>query len=71
MAEPRKPVVTTAGLDPSLARALEPVKQSLEIITGVRSNVRELKALKKDATLEDVISAVNKIMERLNASGTA
>lgn len=71
MAEPRKPVVTTAGLRPDLAKALEPVRQTLEIITGARSGIRELKALKKDAKLEDVITAVNQIMARLNSSGEA
>ena len=69
MVEPRKPVVTTAGLPAGLSRFLEPVKQCLEMITGVRSGIRELKGLKKDATLEEVIEKVNDIMRRINASG--
>ncbi len=69
MGEPRKPVITTAGLPVDIARALEPVKQSLEMITGVRSNVREIKGLPKEATNEQIIAKINEIARRLNASG--
>lgn len=71
MSEPRKPIITTSGLDPNTARVLEPVRQTLEMLTGVRSNVRELKGISKDATKEQIIAAVNAIMARLNASGKA
>lgn len=71
MSEPRKPVVTTAGLDPYLARALEPVKQTLEMLTGARSGLRELKGVPKDATAEELAEAINSIVARLNASGKA
>lgn len=71
MAEPRKPVVVTSGLSPDLARALEPVRQTLEMLTGSRSGMRELQAIPKDATTEQIIEAVNSIMARLNASGKA
>lgn len=69
MTEPRKPAITTSGLDPKTARVIEPIRQTLEMITGVRSNVRELKGLKKDASQEQIINALNAVMSRLNASG--
>lgn len=71
MAEPRKPTVVVSGLDPKTAKALEPIRQTLEMLTGARSGITELKGLSSDATLAEVISAVNKIMARLNASGKA
>lgn len=70
MPESRKPVITTSGIPPALARALEPVKQSIEMITGARQKAGELKALPKGAKLEDVIEKVNQIMARINASGS-
>lgn len=69
MTEPRKPTVTTAGIDPSLARALEPVKQCLELITGARSGVNELVGLRRESTLNDVVAKINEIISRINASG--
>ena len=71
MTEARKPAITTSGLDPKIARALEPIRQTLEMLTGVRSNVRELKGLGKDASQEQIVNAINAIMARLNASGKA
>lgn len=71
MVEPRKPVVTTAGIPSDLARAMEPVKQMLEMLTGRRSGIREIRALQKDATLAEVIERVNEIACRLNGSGDA
>lgn len=71
MAEPRKPVVTTAGLPPQLAKALEPLKQNVEMLTGARSGIREIKGLSKSATLLQVIDKVNAIIARLNATGKA
>ena len=69
MAEPRKPVITTAGIPANLAKTLEPVKQCLEMLTGARSNVREISGLQKDATKEQIIEKINAIARRLNASG--
>lgn len=68
--EPRKPVVTTAGLPEGLAKALEPVKQTLEMLTGRRSNVRELTKLSSEASKEEIVKKINSIMARLNGSGS-
>lgn len=70
MTEPRKPTITTSGLDPSIARVLEPVRQSLEMLTGARSGIKELDGLHTNASLSDVINKINEIISRLNASGT-
>lgn len=71
MAEPRKPVLVTAGLPPNLAHALEPIKQTLEMITGARNNIKELKGLRDGASITDIIGKINDIVARLNATGRA
>lgn len=65
----RKPTITTVGFSAELAKALEPVKQSVEMITGARVGMPELKGLPKTATLEQVIARLNDVIARLNASG--
>ena len=70
MAEPRKPTITTSGIDPQIARILEPVKQSIEMLTGVRSGLKELDGLPREASLTEAVAKINEIIARLNASGT-
>lgn len=65
----RKPTISVFGLSHELARALEPVKQSLEIITGSRAGMSELKGLSPDADTRAIVKKINEICERLNASG--
>lgn len=65
----RKPTITTAGLSPELAKALEPVKQSVEMITGARLGMKEINGLPTSATLEQVIGRLNEVIARLNVSG--
>ena len=67
MAEPRKPNINTSGLYPRLAKVMEPVKQSIDMLTGAR--LGELKGLPLDASSEEVIFKINEIVARLNASG--
>ena len=67
----RKPSIVTAGLPMELAKALEPVKQAIESITGARAGTSEMHALAQDASIGDVINKINEIITRLNASGTA
>ena len=70
MAEPRKPTITTSGIDPQIARILEPVKQSIEMLTGVRNGLEELDGLPREASLTEAVAKINEIIARLNASGT-
>lgn len=67
----RKPTINTFGLSPELARALEPVKQSIEMITGARNGMKALKKLSSDATTAEIADRINEIISRLNASGKA
>lgn len=70
MAEPRKPTIVVSGIDPQIARVLEPVRQSIEMLTGVRAGIKELKGLPQGASMNDVVEKINEIISRLNASGT-
>lgn len=48
-------------------RILSAMKESLELITGARG--KEIKILTPNATDAEVISKINEIITRLNASG--
>lgn len=52
-----------------LAKSMETVKQAVEMITGARPGMRELRGLGKGATQEEVIACINSIVARINASG--
>lgn len=66
---PRKPTIVTVGLKPELAKALEPVKQSIEMLTGARVGTPELYGLPQKTSGMALIGKVNEIIARLNASG--
>lgn len=50
-----------------LASVLDPLKQNVEMLTGVRGG--ELTQLESGATTAEIIQAINAIIARLNASG--
>lgn len=64
MKKPAIPSPTGLG---EVSRVLNPIKETLDIITGVRSG--EIETLDSDATLEDVVAKVKEIIARLNRSG--
>lgn len=66
----RKPTITTAGLSSELAKALEPVKQSVEMITGARIGMKEIAGLPQSTSARALVGKINEIIARLNASGT-
>lgn len=68
-AETRKPSISISGLPSNMARPLENMKQSIEMITGARPGMKELEGLPDDATLFDVVRRLNKVIARINASG--
>lgn len=68
--EVRKPTISIFGLSPELARALTPIKLSLDLITGRGTKEREIKGLKDSATNAEIIAKINEICRRINASGT-
>ena len=50
-AETRKPSISISGLPSNMARPLENMKQSIEMITGARPGMKELVGLPNDASL--------------------
>ena len=65
--KPGIPVVNTP--DRTLNQAIASIKENIEIINGARIGVGELRTLDPAATLTEVVSKVNEIIARLNASG--
>lgn len=68
--EIRKPTISIFGLSPELARALTPIKLSLDLLTGRGTRERELKGLPSNASYEEIVAKINEICRRINASGT-
>jgi hypothetical protein len=62
----RKPAIpsTFTIQDKSIAAVIGPMKENIEILTGVREGLIEL--LASDATTDQVIAKVNEIVLRLN-----
>lgn len=62
----KKPAIpTTLSIkDTSIATILRPMKENIEILTGIRSGAIE--HLPTDATLEQTVLKVNEIIARLN-----
>lgn len=65
----RKPSIPSVQpvKDTVVATVLIPMKETLEIITGVRGG--EINKLPEGSSLADVVTKVNEIIDRLNASG--
>ena len=63
----KKPAIpSTMGVsDPVARNMLSAIKENVEIITGVRSQV--IQPLPATATVTDAISKINEIIERINA----
>lgn len=62
----RKPAIPTTltVADRSIAAVLGPIKENIEIITGVREGL--IVPLQSDASLSDVISKLNEVIARIN-----
>jgi hypothetical protein len=65
--KPGIPAVNTP--DKNLNRAISAIKENIETISGARLGIGEIRTLNSTASLSDVISKVNEIIIRLNASG--
>jgi hypothetical protein len=63
----KKPAIpsTQQVADPVVASILRPIKENLEIMTGIRGGLIE--TLADNASLSDVISKINEIIGRINA----
>lgn len=65
----KKPSIpSVAFLPQDVARVVLPIKETVEMLTGARGG--ELSALSDSATTEEIITAINSIISRLNASGS-
>jgi hypothetical protein len=65
--KPGIPAVNTT--DRTLNQTIAAIKENVETITGARLGIGEIRTLDTTASLSDVISKVNEIIVRLNASG--
>lgn len=65
----KKPSIpTTSSMSPAMAQVLGPIKENIEIITGIRGG--PLSAIPADAPITQVINTLNQIIARLNATGS-
>ena len=63
MSHPAIPAVRTGQVE--LDRMLSSIKQSLDQLTGQARNVKKLEPLAADATLAQVVTRLNQVIERL------
>jgi phosphoribosylformylglycinamidine (FGAM) synthase PurS component len=63
MSKPSIPAVSVE--DPRAAALFRPIKENIEILTGVRTG--KVKKLPVDADLSAAISKLNEVIDRLNA----
>jgi hypothetical protein len=65
---PIPPAITTVA-DPTIGRILVALKQNVELINGVQAASPVLTQLPASASLAQVITMVNTIIQRLNYQG--
>lgn len=64
----KKPSIPpTSSLSPELARVLGPMKENIELITGVRGGA--VAPLAGTATTVEIIAKINEIITRINSTG--
>lgn len=62
----RKPAIPAVAVkDQTVAVLLRPIKENIEILTGLRGE--SLTKLDSSATLSEVITKLNEVIDRLNA----
>jgi hypothetical protein len=62
----RKPAIPAIAVkDQTIAVLLRPIKENIEILTGLRGE--SLTKLNSSATLSEVITKLNEVIDRLNA----
>ena len=66
----KKPGIPSVALqDQQLNSVVNAIKENIEIITGARIGVGEIRALSTPATTDQIVSKINEIIRRLNVSG--
>lgn len=67
----KKPSIPgTNMLDPAIAAFINPLKENIEILTGIRRGSQVLTQLPASAQLADCIATINQIIMQLNVRGT-
>ena len=67
----KKPGIPAVNFsDSTLNQAISAIKENIEIITGARNGIGELRALEPTATNAQIIAKINEIITRLNVSST-
>ena len=67
----KKPGIPSVNFpDRTLNQAISAIKENIEIITGARNGVGEIKLLESTATTAQVIAKLNEVITRLNVSST-
>lgn len=67
----KKPGIPTVNVqDRTLNQAILAMKENIEIITGARLGVGEIKTLAAPATNDQLVAKINEIITRLNVSST-
>jgi hypothetical protein len=67
----KKPGIPAVNFsDRTLNQAISALKENVEIITGARLGVGEIKVLEATATTEQIIAKINEVITRLNVSST-
>lgn len=56
-------IPSTQGIDHGIKRILDPIKEMIEVIKGIRGE--KIKPLPATATLADVIGKINEVVEKL------
>ncbi|TDN70397.1 hypothetical protein [Paraburkholderia sp. BL10I2N1] len=66
----KKPAVPSVlSLDAQLGRIIGPLKENVELMTGVRPGSPVLTQLSSTASTAQIIAAINTIIQRINAAG--
>lgn len=66
----RKPGIPSVALqDPNLTVVVNALKENIEIITGSRLGVGEIRTLGATASTAEIVAKLNEVIKRLNVSG--
>jgi len=66
----KKPGIPSVALqDQQLNTVVNALKENIEIITGARIGVGEIRALGTTATTAEIVAKLNEVIKRLNVSG--
>lgn len=67
----KKPGIPAVNFsDSTLNQAISALKENIEIITGARTGVGEIRVLEPTASNAEIISKMNEVITRLNVSST-